>query len=87
MTQKTNDILVKIREERPFIFNISNFFPMDLLASGVRSLGAFLVMSNAKQEIEELLGLSKAVVINLLSTRHPAIDNGSFCHCAFAVLE
>jgi len=65
MTQKINEILVKIRKERPFIFNISNFFPMDLIASGVRSLGAFLVMSNAKQEIEELLGLSKAVVINL----------------------
>lgn len=38
---------------------------MDLVASGVRSLGAFPIISNAEKEIEELLGLSKSVVINL----------------------
>ena len=56
---------MKIRQERPFVFNVIKYFPMDLVAHGIRSLGAFLIMSEAKQEIEGLLRLSKSVVINL----------------------
>ncbi len=65
MTQKINEILTKIKLEKPFIFNCTDYYPMELIVSGIRSLGAFPIMSNAEQEIEELLQLSKSVVINL----------------------
>ncbi|MCL9683836.1 hydroxyethylthiazole kinase [Legionella maioricensis] len=65
MTQKINEILTKIKLEKPLIFNCSDYYSMELIVSGIRSLGAFPIMSNAEQEIEELLKLSKSVVINL----------------------
>lgn len=65
MTPKIKEILIKIREQKPFILNITEYFPVDLVANGVRSVGALPIMNNAKQEVEELLSLSKAVVINL----------------------
>ena len=65
MSQKIKDILIKIQDIKPFILNITNYFPMDLIASGLRSIGAFSLMSNAEQEIEELLNLAQIVVINL----------------------
>ncbi|MFW2571822.1 hydroxyethylthiazole kinase [Legionella sp. 29fVS95] len=65
MTPKIRDILIKIREQRPFILNMTDYFPVDLVANGVRSIGALPIMNNARQEVEELLNLSKAVVINL----------------------
>ncbi|WP_019215520.1 hydroxyethylthiazole kinase [Legionella tunisiensis] len=65
MTPKIKEILIKIREQRPFILNMTDYFPVDLVANGVRSIGALPIMNNARQEVEELLNLSKAVVINM----------------------
>ncbi|CEG58797.1 hydroxyethylthiazole kinase [Legionella fallonii] len=65
MTQKINEILTKIKLTRPFILNITDYYALELITSGVRCLGAFPIMSHAEQEIEELLKLSKSVVINL----------------------
>lgn len=65
MTQGTNEHLVRIRNEKPIVLNITRYFSLDLVVSGLRSIGALPISSNAEQEIEELLMLSKAVVINL----------------------
>ncbi len=65
MTQKIKELLIKIKKEKPLILNITKYFPLDLIVSGLRSIGAFPITSNAEQEIEELLKLSKSVVINL----------------------
>lgn len=65
MTQKANELVIKIKNEKPLILNITKYFPLDLIVSGLRSLGALPITSNAEQEIEELLKLSRAVVINL----------------------
>ncbi len=65
MTQKMNELITKIKKERPLILNITQYFPLDLIASGLRSIGALPITSNAEMEIDELLKLSKAVVINL----------------------
>ncbi|KTD25199.1 MULTISPECIES: hydroxyethylthiazole kinase [Legionella] len=65
MSNKAKTILMKIQQEKPFLLNIINYYPMDLIASGLRSIGVFPLMSNAEQEIDELLDLARAVVINL----------------------
>lgn len=56
---------MKIHQEKPYLLNIINYYPMDLIASGLRGIGVFPLMSNAEQEIDELLDLTRAVVINL----------------------
>jgi hydroxyethylthiazole kinase len=65
MPQKIKQLLIKIKSEKPLILNINKYFSLDLIVSGLRSLGAMPITSNAEQEIEELLKLSRSVVINL----------------------
>jgi hydroxyethylthiazole kinase len=65
MTEKIKEILRQIRQDKPFVLTITNYFAMDLIANGIRSISAFPIMSDEKQEIEELINLSKSVVINI----------------------
>ncbi|MDR3476537.1 MAG: hydroxyethylthiazole kinase [Gammaproteobacteria bacterium] len=65
MSQKIKELLIRIKSEKPLILNINKYFSLDLIVSGLRSLGAMPITSNAEQEVEELLKLSRAVVINL----------------------
>jgi hydroxyethylthiazole kinase len=58
-------ILKKIKEQKPYVLTMTNYFPMGYVASGVRGIGGFPIMCNAEQEVEELVGISKSVVINL----------------------
>lgn len=62
---KKQEILVKIQEQKPFILTISNYYPIDSVASGIRSIGAYPLMSNSEQEIDELFHVAQAIVINL----------------------
>lgn len=65
MIQTITNVLQTIKEQNPLIVNITNVVTMDFIANGLLSLGASPVMSHALPEIEELLQLSKAAVINL----------------------
>ncbi|MCE0723277.1 MULTISPECIES: hydroxyethylthiazole kinase [Legionella] len=65
MTAEVNEALRKIRQNKPFILTITNYFPMGYVGSGIRSIGGFPLMCGAEEEVEELLGISKAVIINL----------------------
>ncbi|MCW8397861.1 hydroxyethylthiazole kinase [Legionella sp. PATHC038] len=65
MAPEINEILRKIKEQKPFVLTITNYFPMGYVASGIRSVGGFPIMCSAEEEVEELLKISKAVVINL----------------------
>ncbi|KTD69035.1 MULTISPECIES: hydroxyethylthiazole kinase [Legionella] len=65
MTPEVIEILKKIKEQKPYVLTITNYFPMGYVASGIRSVGGFPLMCNAEQEVKELLGICKSVVINL----------------------
>lgn len=65
MIEKTNALLLKIRQEKPLVLNLTNYVTMDLVANGLLSLGASPVMSNAEQEIADLISIARAVIINL----------------------
>ena len=60
-----NKVISKIKNKNPLILNITNDVTIDFVANGLLSLGASPVMSFAQQEIEDLVRLSGAVVINL----------------------
>ncbi|KTC83080.1 hydroxyethylthiazole kinase [Legionella cincinnatiensis] len=65
MTPEVNEALRKVRQQKPFILTITNYFPMGYVASGIRSIGGFPIMCNAEQELEELLKITGSVVINV----------------------
>lgn len=83
MTSKIQEILIKIQQERPFVLTISNYFPVDLVASGLRSIGAFPLMSNTELEIDEFFQLASAVVINLGKLDNKFVEICS-CICRIA---
>jgi hydroxyethylthiazole kinase len=57
--------LKKIRVSKPLILNITNSVTQDFVANGLLALGAAPLMTNCDEELEELITLSSAVVINI----------------------
>jgi hydroxyethylthiazole kinase len=65
MLEKMQEIVEKIKQEKPLILNITNYVTMDFVANGLLSMGASPIMCKAEQEVEDLLKIAKSVVINL----------------------
>jgi hydroxyethylthiazole kinase/thiamine-phosphate diphosphorylase len=54
----------KIKNTNPLILNLTNYVTTDFVANGLLSLGAAPIMSQAEEELEDLLKISQALVIN-----------------------
>lgn len=63
--ENINELITLIRQKRPLVLNITNDVTMDFIANGVLSVGASPIMSQAEQEMEDLINISDSVVINL----------------------
>ncbi|MEW5772514.1 MAG: hydroxyethylthiazole kinase [Thermodesulfobacteriota bacterium] len=58
-------LLDALRQRRPLVHNITNFVVMNSTANALLSLGASPIMAHAEEELEELLGLAGALVLNI----------------------
>jgi hydroxyethylthiazole kinase len=63
--------LAALREQRPLIHQITNYVVMNETANATLALGALPVMAHAREEVEEMVGLASALVINI-GTLSPA---------------
>ncbi len=59
------NIVCEIREKSSLVHNITNFVVMNNTANGLLALGASPIMAHAEGELEELLGLASALVLNI----------------------
>jgi hydroxyethylthiazole kinase len=57
--------LAAIRERRPLVHNITNYVVMNETANAILALGALPVMAHAREEVEEMVGLAGALVLNI----------------------
>jgi hydroxyethylthiazole kinase len=57
--------LQKVRAAAPLVHNITNYVVMNTTANALLALGASPVMAHAPEEVEELVALSGALVVNL----------------------
>lgn len=57
--------LRKIREEKPLVHNITNFVVMNYTANALLAIGASPVMSHSIDEVEDMVSLAKALVLNI----------------------
>lgn len=57
--------LEAIRRQAPLVHNITNFVVMNLTANALLSIGASPVMAHALEEVEDMINLASAVVINI----------------------
>lgn len=54
-----------MRAEAPLVHNITNFVVMNTTANALLALGASPVMAHAEEEVEEMTGIARALVINI----------------------
>ena len=58
-------LLEKLRDKRPLIHNITNYVVMNFTANTLLAMGASPVMAHAVDEVEEMVSLAGALVINM----------------------
>jgi len=54
-----------IRQKSPVVHNITNYVAMNNTANALLALGASPVMAHAEQEVEEMVNIASALVINI----------------------
>ena len=57
--------LSAIREKSPIIHSITNYVVMNNTANALLAIGASPVMAHAEEEIEEMVGIASALVVNI----------------------
>ncbi|MEI6560858.1 MAG: hydroxyethylthiazole kinase [Verrucomicrobiota bacterium] len=57
--------LSAVREKAPLVHNITNFVVMNVTANALLALGASPIMAHAAEELDELLGIVSALVLNI----------------------
>jgi hydroxyethylthiazole kinase len=57
--------LRNLREAKPLVHQITNYVVMNETANATLSLGALPVMAHAREEVEEMVGLAGALVLNI----------------------
>jgi hydroxyethylthiazole kinase len=63
--------LCTIREKAPIVHSITNYVVMNNTANALLALGASPVMAHAEEEMDEMVGIASALVINI-GTLSPA---------------
>ena len=57
--------LAAIRDRKPLVHQITNYVVMNETANATLALGALPVMAHAPEEVEEMVGLAGALVLNI----------------------
>jgi hydroxyethylthiazole kinase len=63
--QRASENLKKVREKKPLIHNITNYVVMNYTANALLACGASPVMAHAAEEVEEMVSLAGALVLNI----------------------
>lgn len=66
--------LRRIRAEAPLVHSITNYVVMNTTANALLALGASPVMAHAVEEVEEMVGLARALVLNIGTLSGPWIE-------------
>jgi hydroxyethylthiazole kinase len=65
----------RIREKGPLVHNITNYVVMNNTANALLALGASPIMAHAVEEVEEIVAISDALVINIGTLSHGWIES------------
>jgi hydroxyethylthiazole kinase len=66
--------LAVLRERKPLVHQITNYVVMNETANATLALGALPVMAHALEEVEEMVGLAGALVLNIGTLSGPWIE-------------
>jgi hydroxyethylthiazole kinase len=65
MTISPGQTLRTLRERKPLVHQITNYVVMNETANATLALGALPVMAHAREEVEEMVALAGALVLNI----------------------
>jgi hydroxyethylthiazole kinase len=65
LPEKAAENLAALREKKPLIHNITNFVVMNYTANALLAMGASPVMAHAENEVEDMVSLAGALVLNI----------------------
>ena len=65
MSVSPGTTLRALRERKPLVHQITNYVVMNETANATLALGALPVMAHAREEVEEMVGLASALVLNI----------------------
>ncbi len=68
------EALLELRRRRPLVHNITNYVVMDFSANALLAIGASPVMAHATEEVEEMVALAGALVLNIGTLSPPWIE-------------
>lgn len=74
MAGKAAENLKLVREKKPLIHNITNYVVMNYTANALLACGASPVMAHAIEEVEEMVSLAGALVLNMGTLSAPWVD-------------
>ena len=74
MAKKAAESLRRVREKKPLVHNITNFVVMNYTANALLACGASPVMAHAAEEVEEMVSLAEALVLNIGTLSPPWIQ-------------
>jgi hydroxyethylthiazole kinase len=63
-----------LREQKPLVHQITNYVVMNETANATLALGALPVMAHAREEVEEMVGLASALVVNIGTLSQPWVE-------------
>ncbi|NLF16821.1 MAG: hydroxyethylthiazole kinase [Lentisphaerae bacterium] len=66
--------LQRLRERSPLVHSITNYVVMNSTANALLALGASPVMAHAVEEVEDIVGIASALVINIGTLSRPWVD-------------
>jgi hydroxyethylthiazole kinase len=75
MSFAPGETLRAIRERKPLVHQITNYVVMNETANATLALGALPVMAHAVEEVEEMVGLAGALVLNIGTLSTPWIES------------
>ena len=65
LAQRAAHNLEKVRKKKPLIHSITNYVAMNYTANALLACGASAVMAHGDEEVEEMVSLADALVLNL----------------------
>jgi hydroxyethylthiazole kinase len=74
MATKAAEDLRLVRERKPLVHNITNYVVMNYTANALLACGAAPVMAHAAEEVEEMVSLAGALVLNIGTLSMPWIE-------------
>nr|MCU0823895.1 hydroxyethylthiazole kinase [Leptospira sp.] len=73
LVQNTIDDLAQLRSTSPLVHNITNYVVMNNTANALLAIGASPIMAHAIDEVEDMVTICSATVINIGTLSEPWI--------------